>query len=100
MTDSLVLDRHGGRLEHRDDQVPKVSLAFSAATKRGFEWVGRSSFLGWLLLRCGFGQRQRLPSQPEQLVARAKLLSVGTLGSQRGDLCSEQKMDSNERSNL
>jgi hypothetical protein len=36
----------------------------------------------------------------EQLVARAKLLSVGTLGSQRGDLCSEQKMDSNERSNL
>jgi hypothetical protein len=29
-------------------------------------------------LRCGFGQRQRLPSQLEQLVARAKLLSVGT----------------------
>jgi hypothetical protein len=28
---SLVLDRHGARQEHRDDQVPKVSEAFSAA---------------------------------------------------------------------
>ena len=30
-----------------------------------------------------------VPTRAE--VARAKLLSVGTLGSQRGDLCSEQK---------
>jgi hypothetical protein len=31
MTGSLVLDRHGARDEHRDDQVPKVSEASSAA---------------------------------------------------------------------
>jgi hypothetical protein len=31
MTGSLVLDRHGARDEHRDDQVPKVSEAFGAA---------------------------------------------------------------------
>ena len=31
MTGSLVLDGHGARHEHRDDQVPKVSEAFGAA---------------------------------------------------------------------
>jgi len=31
MTGSLVLDRHGARDEHRDDQAPKVSEAFGAA---------------------------------------------------------------------
>ena len=30
MTGSLVLDRHGARHEHREDQAPKVSEAFSA----------------------------------------------------------------------
>ena len=31
MSGSLALDPHGARQEHRDDQVPKVSEAFSAA---------------------------------------------------------------------
>jgi hypothetical protein len=31
VTGSLVLDGHGARDEHRDDQVPKVSEAFGAA---------------------------------------------------------------------
>jgi hypothetical protein len=30
-TGSLVFDRHGARHEHRDDQAPKVSEAFSAS---------------------------------------------------------------------
>jgi hypothetical protein len=34
MTGSLVLDRHGVRDEHRDDQAPKVSEAFSAERNR------------------------------------------------------------------
>jgi hypothetical protein len=30
-TGSLVFDRHDARHEHRDDQIPKVSEAFSAS---------------------------------------------------------------------
>jgi hypothetical protein len=45
MTGSLVLGRHGARDEHCDDQVPKVSEAFSAALLEFFSL--RAGFSGW-----------------------------------------------------
>jgi hypothetical protein len=45
MTGSLVLDRHGARDEHRDDQVPKVSEAFGVALLE--LRLAKSGFCGW-----------------------------------------------------
>jgi hypothetical protein len=106
MTGSLVLDLHGARDEHRDDQVPKVSEAFAQAlrgallAKGGWCGWGDPPFLASCLSDAALGRDNVCRPNSSKWIARAKLLSVGTMGSQRGDLCSEQKMDSNERSNL
>ena len=94
---SLVLDRRGARDEHRDDQTPKVREAFSVTLlgvlrlERLRLRVGRTSFSGGCLQDAALAGDNVCCPSAETLLARAKLLSVGTLVSNVVIYAVEQK---------